>query len=1068
MTDAPFVHLHAHSYYSFLDGASSPDALARRAADLGQPALALTDWHGLYGAIEHRHACACVGIRPIFGAEIALHPHDDDDGPPGHLTLLVRDVDGWRSLCRLLTAAQLAGSKGQPWATPGLLAANIEGLICLSGCRHGTVAAPLLAGDEDAALRAARWLLECFGDNLWIELPLNEREDDLVLARRLARVAARLGCGTVATANVHYADPADAPLADTLACIRAGTTLDAARQLRPNDRYHLAGAAEMRDRCPDVPEAIDNAALIAGQCTFALDFGRHVFPAAPVPPRPDGATPTPDEHLRSLCRTALTDRYGGGDLALWRGAARQLDRELAVIAKLDLAGFFLLVHEVVSFAKRNGIPCQGRGSAAGSVVSHTLGISRVEPLSNRLLFERFLSAERGSLPDIDIDFGHARREEVIQHIYWTHGAQHVGMACTMQTYHLRGAVRDVGKVLAIPSDTLEAIAKRVRQRLDDSLQQSVAAVVGEEVACVGRWAWFVVLCERLVGTPRHLGIHNGGVVITGPPLGELVPLERAAMEGRIVVQWDKESLERAGLIKLDVLSLQALDMVQETVRLVREHEGIALYLDRLPPDDPATYALICDADTIGCFQVESRAQQQFLPLHQPRTFSDLVAQISIIRPGPLQGGMVHPYLRRRAGEEPVVYPHPSLEPVLRDTLGVILYQEQVLETARALADFTLGEGDELRRAMGSQRSDARMRALRERFVAGAVARGVAEAVAVDVFSQIEGFANYGFPRSHATAFARLAYETAYLRRHHLAYFVAARLNAQPGGFYHPSVIIGDARRHGVRILAPDLAASAYDCTIECDAAGRLAVRLGLRYVRGLADATGRALLAARDQDGPFADLADLCRRGHGFLTPEAVAALIMSGACDAWGLARRQLLWAFPANWHNATGLPLPVAPVPLPEETPPERVAAESWATGIPLTAHPVATIRPVLDAAGVLPLSALIDAKEGMVVTVAGLAVVAQQPPTAKGVVFLSLEDETGIGSAILSPTVARAQRTNLHAAPILLANGPVQRRGPTVNILVQTISPWNTTTDQFGEHTHDGRAEESTRAPTVVHEI
>ncbi len=457
------------------------------------------------------------------------------------------------------------------------------------------------------------------------------------------------------------------------------------------------------------------------------------------------------------------------------------------------------------------------------------------------------------------------------------------------------------------------MARRVRQRLDAALAQAVAAVVGEAALALPRWAWFVALCERVVGTPRHLGLHNGGVIVTGPPLGDVVPLERAALADRVVVQWDKDSLEAAGLIKLDVLSLQALDLVQEAVALVREQEGVAIDLDRLPPDGPATYDLLCAADTIGCFQVESRAQQQFLPLHQPRTFQDLVAQISIIRPGPLQGGMVHPYLRRRAGEEPVAYPHPSLEPALRDTLGIILYQEQVLEVAKALAGFSLGEGDELRRAMGSQRSRDKMHALRERFVAGALARDVPEATAVEVFAQIEGFAGYGFPRSHASAFARLAYETAYLKAHYPAPFFCARLNAQPGGFYHPSVVVGDARRHGVPILGPDLARSGYDCALEHeagnatdDASRRLAVRLGLRYVRGLADATGRALVAERERGGLFRDLPDLCRRGRGSLHPDAVAALIAAGACDGWGLPRRQLLWALPATWRGATGLPLP------------------------------------------------------------------------------------------------------------------------------------------------------------------
>ena len=710
--DTPFVHLHAHSYFSFLDGASSPEALARRAAVLEQPALALTDWHGLYGAIQHRDACERVGIRPLFGAEVSIQREDGDGLPGGHLTLLVKDRLGWRSLCRLLTAAQLAGSKGQPRATPGMLAANSAGLLCLTGCRHGMVAAPLLADDEAGAALAAGWLGDLFGDDLWLELPLTARPGEALLAARLTTLGNLLGIGVVATGNVHYATPEDAPLADVLACIREGTTLVAARHLRPNAQHHLAAAAEMASRCPAHPETLMNTVVVAARCSFALDFGRHVFPAiAPLPHRESFGTcavPTPDERLRALCRVGLTDRYSPGDPTLWRRAAQQLDYELAVIAKLELATFFLLVHGVVGFAKGRGIPCQGRGSAAGSVVSYTLGISRVEPLSNRLLFERFLSEERGSLPDIDIDFGHARREEVIQHVYDTYGAQHVGMACTVQTYHHRGAVRDVGKVLGIPPPTLEAVSKRVRQRLDDSLALAVAAVVGEAALTAPPWTWFVALCERLVGIPRHLGIHNGGIVVTGPPLGDLVPLERAAMAGRVVVQWDKESLEAAGLIKLDLLSLQVLDLVQEAVALAREHEGATVDLDRLSPDDPATYDLLRAADTIGAFQVESRAQQQFLPLHAPANFQDLVAQISIIRPGPLQGGMVHPYLRRRAGEDPVAYPHPLLEPVLRDTLGVILYQEQVLEAARALAGFSLGEGDELRRAMGSQRSRERM------------------------------------------------------------------------------------------------------------------------------------------------------------------------------------------------------------------------------------------------------------------------------------------------------------------------------------------------------------------------
>lgn len=1017
-----FSHLHVHSHFSFLDGASSPEALAHRAAELGQEALALTDWSGLYAAPAFDHACRAVGVRPVFGAEIAL-----TDGT--HLTLLVRDAAGWRGLCRLLTAAQLEGEKGAAPVRPALLAEHTAGLLCLSGCREGLVAAPLLAGDEESARRSARWLQDLFGDHLWIELPRNDLPDDRTLTRALATLADQLGVGIVATANVHYATRDEAPLADVLACIRTGITLDVARGLRLNHCFHLASAEEMVARFADLPQAVTDTAVVAGRCTFALDFGPHRFPSVALPPRR-----TADEHLQALCRVGLTERYQDGDAALWRRAVRQLAHELAVVAQLGLAAYFLIVHDLVRFARERGIPCQGRGSAAGSVIAYALGIARVEPLGNRLLFERFLSVERASPPDIDIDFSHGGREEVIQYLYARYGAAHTAMACTVQTYGLRGAVRDAGKAFGIPMVFLEALAKQVRQGLDDTLAQAVTTAAGPMALDAPLWRHFVTICEQLVGTPRHLGIHNGGVVVTGPPLGDLVPLERATMPGRVVVQWDKDSLERAGLIKLDVLALQSLDLVKEAVDLAARHEGRAIDLDRLRLDDPAVYDLLCAADTIGTFQVESRAQQQSLPQHQPRGFDDLVRQISIIRPGPIQSGQIQPYLRRRAGEEPVAYAHPLLEPVLASTLGILLFQEQVLEVATVLAGFTPGEGDELRRAMGAHRSRRKMAALEERFLAGAATKGIAATVADEVFRQITAFAGYGFPRAHAVAFARLAYETAWLKAHHPVAFYTARLNAQPGGFYPPSVIIGDARRHGVAVRGPDLARSAYDCTIEDGT-----VRLGLRYVRGLAETTGRALVAERERRSPFRDLADLCRRGRAFLAPEMIATLVASGACDRWNQPRRRLLWQLPGAWRGAVGLAFPVSVVDLPPEDTLDRVAGETWATGIPLSAHPVATQRSALEARGVLPLAALADASAGRAVTVAGRLVVLQRPPTAHGVTFVTLEDETGLGNLVLSPAVDRRCRAALHATAVLVAAGTVQRRGLTVNVQVTGVMPW-----------------------------
>jgi error-prone DNA polymerase len=1027
---AAFVHLHVHSYFSFLDGASSPQALVERAAAMDQECLALTDWNGVYGAVAFDHAARRTGLRPIFGAEIALDTVGDTPG--AHLTLLVKNSDGWRSLCRLLTSAQLRGRKGRAPVPAATLAEHASGLVCLSGCRRGALAAPLLANDEARAWEAAIWLRDLYGDDLWIELPRNDLPDDRLLSARLAGLAARLGIGVVATANVHYA-LSEGPLADVLACIRTGTALAAARNLRPNHAFHLASGAEMAARVADCPEAVANARLVAAQCDFALDFGPHVFPSVPLP---DGQTP--DDHLRALCRAGLSDRYSGSDPALWRRAARQLDHELAIIRDLGLAQFFLVVADVVLFARERGIPCQGRGSAVGSVTAYSLGISRVEPLSHRLLFERFLSRERGSLPDIDLDLGHSRREEVIQFLYRKYGTAHVAMASTAQTYRRKGAVRDVGKALGIPAPVLEAVALRVRQHLDDTLAEAVIAAVGEAALGSPVWGNFVSLCEQIIGVPRHLGLHNGGMVITGPPLSGRVPLEHATMPGRVCVQWGKDSLEMSGLIKLDLLSLQSLDMVQEAVRLAALHEGVAIDLDRLPLDDPATYGLLRSGDTIGAFQVESRAQQNVAPLHQPRNFLDIVVQISIIRPGPIQSGMVHPYLRRRLGEERVTYLHPSLEPVLRDTYGVVLWQEQVLELARALAGLSLAEGDELRRAMGSQRSPVRMAALRERFLAGAARNGVAEATAEEAFRQVEAFSGYGFPRSHAVAFARLAYETMFLRTHHLVCFVAARLNAQPGGFYSPRVIVGDARRHGVTVLGPDLSRSDYDCSVERQG-DRLVVRLGLRYVRKLAKVTGTAVVAERERGGPFRDLADLCLRAHAFLSPKAITALIASGACDGWGKPRRHLLWALPAAWKEARGLALPVASVELPPESPPERLAGEIWATGLPIGGSPVALHRAALASLGAVTAAGLENLPTGVTAILAGQVAVMQSPPTAKGVMFLSVEDETGLGNAVLTTEVLRHYRAALHAGPLVLLTGTVRRKGPVVSLQVIEVAPW-----------------------------
>ncbi|HET8626408.1 MAG TPA: DNA polymerase III subunit alpha, partial [Thermomicrobiales bacterium] len=920
--------------------------------------------------------------------------------------------------------------KGHAPVDRALLARHRRGLVCLTGCRHGALAAPLLAGDEEVARANARRLLGLFKGDLVVEIPRNRVAGEGPLGRRLAALADDLGVPYVATANVHYVAAADGAVADVLACIKAGTTLEAARHLRPNHHFDLASEAAMAARCADLPRAVANTALVAARCAYPLAFGRHVFPSVDLPPGR-----TADAHLRGLCRAGLTARYAAGDPDLWRAAVARLDAELAVIARLGYARYFLFVRAVVAYARARGIRCQGRGSAAGSLVAYCLGIGRVEPIANRLLFARFLSAERATPPDIDVDFMHGGRDEVLAWIYDRWGAgDRVAMACTYQCYHERGAARDVGKALGIPLPALAALGRRLRRGQDASLAAAVEAVADAGAARRAPWSTLLALVPRLVGLPRHLGLHNGGVVASGVPLSDLVPLERAAKDGIVVTQWDKEGLELAGLVKLDVLGLQALDLVDGACRLVGDGRGGALDLDALPLDDPAVFDLLRRADTVGATQVESRAQMALLPLMQPNEFQDIVAAISLIRPGPVQAGVVRPYLRRRGGREPVAYPHPALEPILRGSWGILLWQEQVLEVAAALAGFSPGEGDELRRAMGSARSRARMAALEARFLAGAAANGVDAATAAGVFAQIAAFAGYGFCRAHAASFARLAYECLWLRAHHPVAYTCARLNAQPGGFYPPAVVVGDARRRGVAVLGPDLARSAHDCTVE-----GAAVRLGLRYVRGIAATRGAALVAERDRGGPYRDLADLCRRAHRVLTPEAATALLAAGACDGWGAARRALMWALPAAWRAATGLPLPAAPVALPLETAAERLDGELWATGIPLSGHPLALARPALAARGVTPLAALAATPPGREVTVAGLLVILQRPPTAHGVAFATLEDEGQLGNLVLAREVYERCRAALTARPIVLATGRVRRRGPVVDLAVGDARPW-----------------------------
>ncbi|MBL8147794.1 MAG: DNA polymerase III subunit alpha, partial [Anaerolineae bacterium] len=784
MTDPSYAELHCHSWFSLLDGASSVEQLVNRAVALNLPALAITDHDAVYGVPRFVRAAEAAGIRPIVGAELTTSS--------GHLTLLVENERGWGNLCALITRARHNAPKGEALLPAEELEGHTNGLIALSGCRKGPVVSALLRKDSQETWRAAQRLRDWFGqDHLYIELQHHLLLHDEALMHALAGLADALHLPVVATNNVHYATIEERRAADVMTCIRHGVTLDeAGRRLRLNAEYRLKSAAEMAERFSAYPAALAATMEIAERCRFELHSGVQDLPVFPVP---DGQTAT--KYLRDLCVAGIFRRYGETSEAV----LRQIEHELAVIDLAGLSNYFLILNDLIHFARGQGIRCQGRGSAANSLVAYLLDITPVDPLRHALLFERFLSAERQTTPDVDIDFDAARREEVIQYVYQRYGHAHAAMACTLVTYRARSALRDVGKALNLPPDAVAEAAKWLDtsdpQKLADSpdLQRALGSRWMSN-----RWAKLLDVCRQLDGAPRHLGIHNGGMVVTGPPLNERLPTEPATMPGRFVVQWDKDGLEDAGMVKIDILGLRMLSAISDAVEHVYALTGQSLDLGHLTHDDPAVYRMISAADTIGVFQVESRAQAQILPRLRPRCFNDVIISISLIRPGPVQGNMVHPYLRRRDKSEPITYLDSRLEPALSETLGVVLFQEQVLKVARDIAGFTPGQGELLRRALGSKRAEQELAALEHDFVEGAVRQGVPEATARQIYNQLRGFAGYSFPKSHAAAFAVLVYQSAWLRLYHPLPFYLGLLNNQPMGFWSPAVILGDAERRKIR------------------------------------------------------------------------------------------------------------------------------------------------------------------------------------------------------------------------------------------------------------------------------
>ncbi|GIK36979.1 MAG: error-prone DNA polymerase [Chloroflexota bacterium] len=1005
-----YVELHCHSNYSLLDGASHPEELVARAVELGMPALALTDHDNVYGVVHFAQAAQAAGLRPIFGAELTL-------ASGYHLTLLVENEVGWTNLCRLISCAQHNAPKGQAALPPLALAGQTDGLIALSGCQQGEVAVALLRKDWDAALRAARHYRELFGpDHFWLELQHHLRPEDGVLVDGLVAVARQLGLNYVATNNVHYATRNGQRLQDVLVCIRHRTNLDEAGPLlRPNSEFYLKPARQIAPLFATYPRALTNTLQLADRCHFELRYGLQELPRFPIPLGLDAGT-----YLHQLCHEAIPCHYPDPPERVWE----QLNHEVAVIQQVGLANYFLIVWDIVRYAREHGIRCQGRGSAASSLVAFLLGISPIDPLANGLVFERFLSAERSTAADIDLDFQADRREEVIQYIYGLYGTEYAAMACTFVTFQARSARREVGQALGLSPALLNQVIDH-SDDVDESQETKDVLTPLRE------------LCRQIDGFPRHLGLHNGAFVITGAPLATRVPTEPAAMMGRVVVQWDKEALEAVGLVKIDILGLRMLSAIVETVAIIKEIMGQTLDLGRLTFDDPAVYEMIVQTDTIGAFQVESRAQTQILPRLKPHCLADLVICISLIRPGPIQGNMVHPYLRRRLGQEPVTYLHPRLEAALAETLGVILFQEQVIKVAGDLAGFRPGQGEQLRRALGSKRGAAEIERLRSAFLTGAQANGVSLDIAETIFAHLQAFGGYSFAKSHAAAFAVLVYQSAWLKRYYPAAFVVSLLNNHPMGFWSPAVILGDARRHGIAVLPVDLHRSQVRCVVENGS-----IRLGFNYVAGLGKGGSARVVEARSSRD-FTGLVDFCRRTR--LARHLIENLILAGAMDGWGIPRRQLLWELGQIRYREEELDLssPIEELKLPPLTQAEALMLEREVLGLSTGEHVMALYRGQLAEKGILGSAELAAQLSGRQVWIAGLMVVHQAPPTAKGHHFLTLEDENGLIDVIVRPQIVTQikklpswENHGLNDQTLLLVEGIVQQNGNTASVLATRI--------------------------------
>ncbi len=1014
-----YVPLWCKSFFSFLEGAAHPEELVERAADLGLPALALTDRDGVYGAVEAHVRARELGVALRVGAEVTVA--GEAGLPDSSIVLLAADREGYAHLCGLITRGRLRSPKGTCRVRWDEVCAHAPGMIALWGG-----AGSLLAGPADPGPVAGR-LKEAFGDRLYALVARHRRADEPAQEARLRERARRLGLPVVAGVEVLYPTPARRPLQDVLTAIRHRTSVQAAgTRLRPNAEHDLKPPGAFRALFADDPAAVERTLEVSERCAFSLSDIRYRYPAERLP---DGTTSA--AFLRRVTWEGARERFGGRVPARVR---EQIERELALIEELDYPGYFLTMWEIVRFCRERGILCQGRGSAANSAVCYCLGITAVDPTKVDLLFERFLSRERAEPPDIDLDIMHERREEVIRHVYERYGRDRAAMVANVIRYRARSAVRDVGRALGFPRADLDRLARQIPVWEGDDPEAWARAGFPPSDPRVER---FRGLVARIQGAPRHLSIHPGGFLLGAEPVHRIVPVETAAREGRTVIQWDKDAVEALGLFKVDLLGLGALTQLDRAFRLLREHYGVNLSMDRIPPEDPETFRMLRRADTVGVFQLESRAQMAMLPRLQPRSYYDLVIQVSIVRPGPITGGMVHPYLRRRRGEEPVTYPHPSLEPVLAKTLGVPLFQEQVMRLAMVAADYTPGEADQLRRDMAAWRRSGRIERHRERLVGRMIAKGIPRAFAEGVFEQIRGFGEYGFPESHAASFALIAYATAWLRCHYPEVFVCALLNAQPMGFYSPATVVEDARRRGVEVRPVDVQVSRWDCTLEPlkpprEGGPRFAVRLGLRYVKGLSLARDWPRIERAREHGPFRSVEDFARRTG--LGTRALGQLARAGALEGLRPNRREALWE---ALRPVTPLPLGRAGPPrLPALAPLETVAWDYRTSGLSPRAHPLEPLRPWLRARGFPDARGVKGLPHGARVDYAGAVICRQRPGTARGTVFLTLEDETGLVNVVVRAHVLERHPALVRAAPVLGVSGRIEAAHGVVHVVAERL--------------------------------